>query len=356
MVTYRLATEDDYKNINDFYNCIYKSNRTLEQFYWEFHNCPFGKSIYVIAEDGQRIVGTNCVIPIKLINSNNEITLTGKSEDTLVDPNYRGQNIFNNIYDFLFAKSKEHDIKVIWGYTSAKKPFKKLGFSVPFDHQQSLIVNHIWESYKYLSSLNSKNGFSQKAQIFALCAFSKLKFIINYLSIQQPDYKVTEDKVIVDQVDSLIERSASDCNDSFYILQNQEFQQWRIYQNPNYHKVHTFGFYDKKERLIAVIVLNSHQNAVAYIIQSTFDKSLTSRDRVLILKWVVNKIFSLGISIIRNWHFNTNKLNKNEIDIYQKANFISLKKGIGFVWKEIDSTNLNPNNFYLSRVSTQGVI
>ena len=88
MVTYRLATENDYQNINDFHNRIYQKNRTMNEFRWEFHNCPFGKSIYVIATDEGKVVGTNCVIPIVLANSKSELILTGKSEDTLVDPEY----------------------------------------------------------------------------------------------------------------------------------------------------------------------------------------------------------------------------------------------------------------------------
>lgn len=74
------------------------------------------------------------------------------------------------------------------------------------------------------------------------------------------------------------------------------------------------------------------------------------------VQYVVKNIFSLGISIIRNWHFDTNSINRNEIEIYQKANFIRLKKGIGFVWKEIYPTDVNPFNFYLSRIATQGKI
>lgn len=356
MVTYRLAEEKDYININNFYNRIYKANRTLEQFYWEFHNCPFGKSIYVLAEDDQEIVGTNSVIPIQLINQNKEIILSGKSEDTLVDPAYRGQNIFYNIYEVLFSLCHEHGIGVIWGFTSAEKPFKKLGFSVPFNHQQSLIVNHIWKSYNYLSSLNTKNGFSQKLQILALCAFSKIKSTVGLLCSQKNGYKVTNDEVIIDQINSLIERNTSSNSESFQILQNPEFQQWRIYLNPNYYKVHTYGFYDKNNNLMALIVLNSNKNSVAFIIQSVFDSSLTKSEKTLMLKYVVKKIFSLGISIIRNWHFDTNAINRHEIEIFQNANFIRLKKGIGFVWKEIYPINLNPNNFYLSRISTQGKI
>ena len=127
MVTYRLATAADYININAFHNRIDKPNRSIEQFYWEFRDCPFGPAIYVVAEDGEKIVGTNCVIPIDLIDSKGNIIKSGKSEDTLVDPVYRGQNIFNNIYDSLFEESKKQGVSVIWGFTSSTKAFEKLG-------------------------------------------------------------------------------------------------------------------------------------------------------------------------------------------------------------------------------------
>ena len=93
MIRYRLAAEEDYKKINDFYNRIRSSNRSIDQFYWEFHNLPFGKSVYVIAEDEEKIIATNCIIPIELIYDNHQIIRSGKSEDTLADPTYRGKNI-----------------------------------------------------------------------------------------------------------------------------------------------------------------------------------------------------------------------------------------------------------------------
>ena len=72
------------------------------------------------------------------------------------------------------------------------------------------------------------------------------------------------------------------------------------------------------------------------------------------LEYVVRNLFSMGICIIRNWHFDTNEYNKNEIDIYKRAKFIILKKGICFVWKDNNSNKINPINFNLSRLSSQG--
>jgi N-acetylglutamate synthase-like GNAT family acetyltransferase len=354
MVKYRLATEEDYRNINDFHNRIYKSNRTIEQFYWEFHNCPFGKSIYVIAEDEGKVVGTNCVIPIDLITSDQQIIHSGKSEDTLVDPEYRGQKIFYHIYEFLFERCKEEGIKIIWGFTSAKKPFRNLGFSVPFDHQQSLAVNNIWKSYQFLSALNSKNGIKDKLKILGLTIYSKLK-LSGRLRAGLRGYRITEDEDIIDGISNLIQSNLTLLNSSYAILQNSRFQQWRIYQNPNYHKVHTYGFYDTENNLSALIVLNSHKNKVAYICQASFRQELSAPERIKILKFVTGKMFKQGIHLIRNWHFDTNTLNSLETKLFKDAHYTHLKIGIGFVWKELDNIDIEPEGFYLSRVSTQGV-
>ncbi|MEO0473125.1 MAG: GNAT family N-acetyltransferase [Bacteroidota bacterium] len=178
MITFRLADESDYQNINNFFNRIYGTNRSLEAFYWEFHHCPHGSAIYVVAEDDGKVIGTNCVIPIDLITADQHIIRSGKSEDTLVDPAYRGQKIFYRIYEFLFEKCREANIQVIWGFTSAKKPFRKAGFSVPYDHKQSIAVHRPFRAYRYLASLNKKNRLIDKVKILGLCILSKSNWLV----------------------------------------------------------------------------------------------------------------------------------------------------------------------------------
>ena len=349
MVTYRLATEADYENINNFYNRIYKSSRTLDQFLWEFHNSPFGKSIYVIAEDNKNIVGTNCVIPYDIITTEKTIIKTGKSEDTLVDPEYRGQKIFYNIYEFLFEKCKEANIKVIWGFTSAKKPFNKLGFDTPYYHEQCIAVRDVFKSYAYLSSLKKNNSGYDRMKILGLSLLSKIKTINKF-----KDYKIkfrVEESNNIEGVDRLI---LSNLTSTFAINQTSDFQSWRIYMNPNYYKVHTFSFYNDKE-LVAIIVFNSYPNKVAFVCQSTFSHTLDNIEKIKILQKATHYLFKREVIMIRNWVFNTNELNKEEILIQKKAGFTHIKRGINLVWKELEAVKIQPENFYLSRIASQGI-
>lgn len=355
MVTYRLATAADYININAFHNRIDKPNRTMEQFYWEFRDGPIGPSIYVVAEDGDKIVGTNCVIPINLIDSNGNLYKSGKSEDTLVDPTYRGQNIFNNIYEFLFEECKKQGVSVIWGFTSANKPFEKLGFEIPYVHHQGLAVNYVLNSYNYLVTLNPKNKFVDKVKIAALCLFSKLKFKLN---ITEKSYKYEFIELIENSsnVEQLIFSNLEANPSTFSIHQNESFQNWRIYSNPNYYQRNSFVFKDKNGNLIAFFQTNTTKNKVAYINQSVFLAEIDDQEKSKMIRIVTNHLFKKGVIIVRNWLFDTNDLNKNEIEVFNKAGLFYLNRGIGLVWKKLDDNDLSPNNFYLSRIASQGII
>ena len=90
--------------------------------------------------------------------------------------------------------------------------------------------------------------------------------------------------------------------------------------------------------------------------QASFDfQLLDDNNAVQILKYVTNDLFKKGIVLIRDFVFNTNSLNEREFHNLRKAGFKHFKKGNGFVWREIGEFDMNPNDFYLSRMATQGV-
>ena len=84
-INYRLATEEDIDSLLEIYNRLYQTNRSEDEFRWEFRDCPHGEGFYVIAESNGKVVGMQAIIPLRFRNEKGEV-LTGKSEDTLVDP------------------------------------------------------------------------------------------------------------------------------------------------------------------------------------------------------------------------------------------------------------------------------
>ena len=354
MVTYRLATPSDYVKINEFHNRIDKPNRTIQQFYWEFRDCPFGPAIYVIAEDGDKIVGTNCVIPIDLIDSKGKVFKSGKSEDTLVDPAYRGQNIFNSIYEFLFEESRKKGVSVIWGFTSATKAFEKLGFEIPFSHHQGLAVNKVLPSFNFLKSLNPKNKLSDKIKIFGLCIISIIKFKLKWLP-KELEFELIENSTLADISENLIKKNIEVTKKSFAISQTHEFQKWRINDNPNYFNIYSLAFKNSNGEIVAIFEVNYTKDKIAYINQSTFHPDLSINTKAILTRNITNFLFKKGNIIVRNWLFNTSDLNKTEIALFEKAGFYYLNRGNGMVWKKLDGSEIEANDFYLSRIASQGI-
>src|ERR1039457_4067477 len=263
-----LLEDSDINEVVDFHNLIYKDNRTREEFIWEFYKAPAGKAIYVVAKDVEtkKIVGTQCAIPINLITAEGTTILSAKSEDTLVHPEYRGLNIFENMYQLLFEECKKNNIKYIWGFTSAKKPFLKQGFIIPYDHSQSLLVINISLSFKYLSGLNTLNNVFDRFKIMILCVLSKLisfKIYFPYRKTIIQDLTFTIKDKTYEHDNSHLLKFALD--NYFTIKQDSFFLKWRIVNNPYHDQIINISVFEHS-KFIANMIFNEHKDGVWYLI------------------------------------------------------------------------------------------
>lgn len=356
MIEYILAKEEDYIDINNFYNRLHKSNRTIEQFKWEFHKGPVDKSIYIIAKDTIKntVIGSQAVILINLIDSKGNIILSGKSEDTLVDPEYRGKNIFKNMYEMLFNECTKNGVNYIWGFTTAKKPFAKMNFDIPWSHSQSLLVNQVLPSAKYLISLNQNNRLLDKLKIFGLSIKSKLNKIVINGKKEFEGYSISEEQAInvIDLVNKIIKYSGSD---SFAIYQDDEYQKWRFYENPNFKKVNSFVL-KKDNKIFGAFISNANQQNVAYISQFIIDPNIPEKIKINFINYCSRRLFNNGIILIRNWNFSHTKYNTMEVNDFKSSGYTYLNRGVPFVWKTQINKNLSASDFIMWRIASEGTV
>ncbi|MEP6794373.1 MAG: GNAT family N-acetyltransferase [Saprospiraceae bacterium] len=356
-----LLQDADIPELIDFYNLINKDTRDKDKFLWEFYNAPAGKAIYVIAKDAdtQKIIGSQCAIPIDLISQTGDLIRTGKSEDTLVHPDYRGLNVFENMYRMLFEKCRESGIKYLWGFTSAKKPFLRLGFTIPFDHSQSLMVLNIFASYKYLSTLNTKNTTGSLLRIFALCFLARLLSFKRYLptshSLKNKYLFSAYDKSVVKEQDLIPGKKYK----GYWIKQDKSYISWRIEKNPYLEGVHNV-YFSSASVIVANLIFNHHKSGAWYLINDTYADDITDVEKSGMLKKSIallthNK--QTSVDLIRAWDFGHNQHGLDEIQVRKKAGFFHLDRGISFVWKSLDPNNtLDALDFNLSRLASQGTI
>lgn len=230
-ITVRLLEESEKQLANNFFNEIYKTDRPFRNFEWEFFEGPFGRAIYVVAIDESvtthtKIVGIQCAIPIELISSKGVTVLTAKSEDTLVDPAYRGQKIFERMYDLLFDACRKAGIKYIWGFTPANRAFERLGFEIPFKAEQALLVFKPVAAFHYLKRLNTQNKTKDKISILGLSVLSWLKGLKTNFT---PTSSLKEVPI---QAKELLFKQAYQHENYFTLNETDAYLNWRLHKNP----------------------------------------------------------------------------------------------------------------------------
>lgn len=347
-IIYRLALDADIERINAFYNKIYNKNRTHEQFYWEYNSAPAGRAIYVIAEHGNKVVGTQCAIPYYVIDKNNNQTLTAKSEDTLVSPDYRGKRIFENMYSLLIEECKKNKISFIWGFTYADKPFRKIGFEIPYKSTMGLMTLKPFKATRYFYSITAHKNINSYLKILALSMFSYVKFLFLF--------SISSNKIDVDFDD--IDYNNNHFNylkhDKLFGLKlDKEFLNYRIVRNPYNSNYKTVNYHHGRE-LKASVKFNISKDNIAYIIHVFFADNLSLKMRNSFLMKTIRITKMRQCSVIRFWGFNHNIENKKEIERLKESQFVFINRGISFVGLNLTRMPINFNDFVLSRMASQG--
>ena len=127
----RLGTFEDLPAVNALKENWYGpgTGHAPEYFRWAFFDRVPEPSKLICLEDAGRLVGTQAIFPV-FCRQGDRRFLTFKSEETLVDREYRGKGLFKKMYHEIFRETDE-GADFIWGVTPAKEPFNRLGFASP---------------------------------------------------------------------------------------------------------------------------------------------------------------------------------------------------------------------------------
>ncbi|HQQ94479.1 MAG TPA: GNAT family N-acetyltransferase [Bacteroidia bacterium] len=346
----RLATDQDTEGINRLYNAVYKKNRRIDQFNWEFQSAPAGKSIYVIALDSGQVVGTQCVIPYKLITGSGEIILSGKSEDTLIAPSHRGKKIFERMYALLINTCREQGIRCIWGFTYAIKPFQKLGFDVPYRAVMGLLVLNPLPASRYFISLSENRRALENLKIRILVFSSWLKGYLKFGAIKQNQTLSDSAFVLNDQKHNYIQSP-----EHFGLLLDKAFLNYRIDSNPYNTNYHYLRLLAPDQSVLAAMIYTVTKQKVAYILHLELAKQADQKQISYMIRHLRSAPALKSCSVIRCWGFKHQVQNRREVEALSASGFTFINRGISLVWMKLDQgLQRDPQNMVLSRLASQG--
>ena len=353
----KLATLNDANRLNNFFNDYYNERRSLDQWKWLFAReiSSDGNLLFSYAEYQNKIIGTQALIPIQFINSSNQKINTAKSEETLISHEFRGKNLFDLMYQKLFEINKVNNFDFIWGFTPAVKPFERIGFETLGTTSQVFKVFNNKGLSEITGTYENPRLFVEKFLSFSCSIYSNFK---------KPKLK-KKDFISFERVNSFsydlksVGEKFLGRNDVTSINRNQDFFEWRIFNNP-FNKP-KFICLKEKGKPIAYVIYGINESVAAIVDFIVDPKYLENKESNCLLfhllQHVENDVKKENASIIRSWNLGNNPLSKKILNLYKDFGWLETQRGLSFILKNQNKDNsLELNDLYITRLMNQGAL
>ncbi len=365
-VEVRLLAANDVSACNDLHNQAYGRKRRIDQWNWEFIPKLFHTDIvpFAVVDDHGAIVGTQALIPIRMIDATG-VYWTAKSEETLVDPRYRGQKLFERMYTPLFAYAHEHGLRHIWGFTPATNAFTRIGFAVPGTTRQLLYPFRSRDIVALAGGGVAKRLLVPTALLLARCwsrfrqaqgrrtsTSLQVSGSVTLRTLTQPPAEAEE------LCRAFIARYGGTT-----IFRDADYLNWRIFGNPYIRPIMRAAY--AGDKLLGWTIWSLGDDGMGYLVDvfaasdSLDDKHMEDAVVTLLVDAVAG-LRSTGASGVRGWRVTDHPFDQLVTRAAKRAGFLLLKRGHPVV-VYTDPTLATPvdsqllDQWYISRIYTEGL-
>lgn len=346
-----------------FLNYFSSKKRTMTEWDWEFNSYKLSPQIFVIAQEDDEVIGAQALLPIPLSRSNQN-TLSSKSEETLVHPDYRGKNVFSLMYQQVFSKAISNGVQLIWGFTGAKKPFSKIGFSIYNSGLNNyLYVTSIKKAFEQHCVQNHASGIKGILKLlYFLVLFIVIKStdVIRYKPISKHNsYRTSIINGFDIETDNLQKSILEDYPDLITIDRNSAYMNWRISENPYYcHQI--IGLY-LKNKLVGYSVIARLDNSMELSIVDIIIRPDHVEQAIPVIIGTIKRIArdeKMGYITFRLMPC-SNNYTTGILNGIRKTGFFKSYGTMPFILKilndEIKDTYSDVNKWYINGLMTEGV-
>lgn len=343
----------------------------MSQWRWEFVGNTYDQTPIPFARvrDGDSVVATQAFIPIRMIDRDG-IFWTAKSEETLVDPAYRGQRLFEKMYTLLFQYANEHEFAYVWGFTPANKAFARLDFTFPAKTEQLFLPFHSRSVKLMYEKLLGRQAASTrdrvKASVFragGMAARMLSAAKVNMTSRKLPlglEIRTMEEP---DQQAGLCCKRFIEQWGGTTIYRDSDYLQWRLFRNP-YLKSIVRAIYEG-DRLLGWVAFTLGDDGLGYLVDIflSCDSSRHTPDKLirLLLLEAILGTRNMGAAGMRGWRVNQHPFDRLVCHEARKVGFYHIKRGHSVVLYNCPAGRTRAghgkfDDWYVNRVNTEGVL
>lgn len=349
--------DEDIEECNDFYNRAYGSKRTLEQWHWQFNHLLWGKRPFVVAKEGGRVVGTQALMPITMLDVEGDI-LTAKSEETLVDSSMRGKGVFQKMYEPLTAFALEQGVKAIWGFTPANKAFEAIGFQVPNRTSQLVHPLSVRAGAAFEDSVGTgMRGVTMSAAIGAASLVSAA--LVALASDRSRGIRLEILEQPPAEADTLCREFVRGWGGTT-ILRDSAYMKWRYYDNPVV-RATLLGAY-RGDTLVGWMAYSLDESSIGYIVDTIVLRT-EQAPRILhaLMLQAVLTLRAAGAVAIRSWRLNAHPFDQLISKVARRLGFYLLRRGepvVLYLAPELDpaASLADWNDWFVTRAYTLGEV
>ncbi len=331
---------------------------------WEFKTWP-KKTVLAIIKNrsNNNIIGTQFMMPAVLQIKNADV-LTGKSENSHIDPILRGQGLFERLYDVAIEDCKLKGLNFLWGFTPAIKVFEK---KLKFDIFENTMFNVsvatgmsrwavVKAANKNIATAFAKFGF----HFFKYCNYKfKHAAFANKIQYRKliADFNVANEIVNWNDMEKLYEDLKKSYHDFAHIKMDKAYFDWRIANNKSQNYTTNF-FY--RDNILQGYYIFAKKNYSANL--TDFTPLNPSVANVMVCH-LLNELNSAGLSELNYFGNIDFEINRSNFSLLQNFGFkTKLTDGMPFVLKNISDNQgydiflSESKNWYLNGLWTEGFV
>jgi len=300
----RKFAEKDKEELNELYNLVAGRSRTVDKFEWEWLATPEGWGSMWLLEDTDevKIIGHHGLIPIKFSYFGSPI-LTGKTENTVMHPRYRGKGIYYP-FEVKFCEEAKERFQLLyttWAVAEQGRVRLKLGYAIVGRYakymkatKKSYLDKHLAKTIKgrvrnrFIAALLI--GISKVGSVFLMPFFSRKGSMDRTVKLE----RVTSIETVAEELDKFWERNKG----KFGITadRNSRYLKWRIFDNPNL--TYEFFLARRQSDVVGYVITRNAgegQGMITDLVASHNDEKVFNT----ILDGAVSKFRESGIHVIQ---------------------------------------------------------
>jgi len=302
----RPATTDDVEGCVALHNEHFHANRTSDFWHWKYSRHLPGSSVYIVARDNGRVVGTQGMIPVRLRTAG-AVELTGKSENSLVADEYQGQGLWNRLYRLALGECQSRGMSSVWGFTPverARRGLLRLGFSVHDVMVQAIAVTSVRQGIGVFRRSSEPRYRKIGASLLAPAARVRSRLAAAF-ERPVPDLEVCSGpfpaSATEEEIRELYEQMSETCPGLVHLEMDSDYVNWRIRNHPWFR--YTTWCCRERGRLVSFALVNEHDPLRPAVVELAFVERLHAQ---ALLARLTREMARRGAGVVTFWTNQTN--------------------------------------------------